>query len=37
VKAGLTGRAASSTVAAKLPEAPEPAAQPANLPDENRS
>ncbi|AYQ28212.1 MULTISPECIES: GbsR/MarR family transcriptional regulator [unclassified Polaromonas] len=37
VKAGLTGRAASPTVTAKLSEAPEPAAQPAHLPDENRS
>ena len=37
VKAGLTGRAASSTVAAKSDGPPGPAAPPANLADKNRS
>ena len=37
VKAGLTGRAASSTVAAKSDGPPGPAEPPANLADKNRS
>jgi hypothetical protein len=37
MKTGLTGRAASPTVAAKPSEAPAPAALPADLPDDTRS